>query len=81
MIDLAAPLESDVEVARDLRACIGVRPRDIAALRGERDRSIDRAGVEQPLAEPPRELLGDGGLPCPGGAIDRDDDATHGGRV
>ncbi len=57
------------------RARIG--PGDAALLGDQRDRAIDRAGVEQAIAELASELLGDGGLARTGGAVDRDDDGLH----
>ena len=74
---VADEVEPDVERrARSRRtpaASVHAMPR---ALRRQRDRAIDRAGVEQPIAEPARELLGDAATCRPRGAIDRDDDAS-----
>jgi hypothetical protein len=51
--------EANVEVARDLSACGRIRPFDAARLRRVRDGSIDRAGVEEPIAELTCEQLRD----------------------
>src|SRR5438067_1818201 len=73
---IADEVERDVERARDRAARVAVGPIDAPRLRDERDRAIDRAGVEQAIAEPARELLGDGRLAGAGGAVDRDDEAV-----
>ena len=78
MVGVADEVERDVEVVRDLGAAGAIAPRDAAFPGDERDRSIDSAGVEQPLAESARELLGDGGLTGARGAVDRHDDGFHG---
>src|SRR5262245_2555932 len=74
---LANEVEANVERLRELCARAGIAPRHARTRRTERDRAIDRPGVEEAIAEPARELLGDRGFPCPCRSIDRDDDTTH----
>jgi len=54
---VADEVERDVERPRERRAPLAVGPRDAGLPGGERDRAVDRAGVEQPVAEPAREQL------------------------
>ncbi len=56
---------------------LGVVPVELAPQRRERDDAVERARVDDDVAEARRHLLGDGRLSGSGGAIDRDDQALH----
>ena len=80
-VDRALQPERDVDAVRQRRDARAVVPGDAPLARAQRHRPIDRAGVEQRVAEPRRQQPRRGRLPRPRRPVDRDDQSTRRARV